>query len=85
MNTGDPTAGLNYELAAITAAIIGGTKVKGGTYALYTTPGEKELKQTRDTVAEVADNIRAGHFPAKQGFYCYTCDYKSICPEYEGG
>jgi ribose transport system permease protein len=30
VNTGDPTAGLNYELAAITAAIIGGTNLFGG-------------------------------------------------------
>jgi len=46
-------------------------------------PGEKELKQTRDTVIEVADNIRAGHFPARTGFWCNSCDYKTICPEYE--
>lgn len=30
VNTGDPTAGMNYELAAITAAIIGGTNLFGG-------------------------------------------------------
>ncbi len=30
VNTGDPTAGLNYELLAITAAIIGGTNLFGG-------------------------------------------------------
>ncbi|MFZ5710065.1 MAG: ABC transporter permease [Pseudomonadota bacterium] len=30
VNTGDPTAGLNAELAAITAAIIGGTNLFGG-------------------------------------------------------
>lgn len=48
------------------------------------TPGEKELKAARDTVAEVADNIRAGQFPARMGFWCGSCDYKSICPEFEG-
>ena len=30
VNAGDPTAGLNYELTAITAAIIGGTNLFGG-------------------------------------------------------
>jgi len=30
INAGDPTAGLNYELTAITAAIIGGTNLFGG-------------------------------------------------------
>src|SRR5258708_9417912 len=30
VNAGDPTAGLNYELTAITATIIGGTNLFGG-------------------------------------------------------
>jgi ribose/xylose/arabinose/galactoside ABC-type transport system permease subunit len=30
INSGDPTAGINYELTAITAAIIGGTNLFGG-------------------------------------------------------
>ena len=30
VNSGDPTSGLNYELTAITAAIIGGTNLFGG-------------------------------------------------------
>lgn len=30
INSGDPTAGINYELSAITAAIIGGTNLFGG-------------------------------------------------------
>ncbi|TIR44858.1 MAG: ABC transporter permease, partial [Mesorhizobium sp.] len=30
VNAGDPTAGINYELTAITAAIIGGTNLFGG-------------------------------------------------------
>ncbi|HLH47928.1 MAG TPA: ABC transporter permease, partial [Roseiarcus sp.] len=30
VNAGDPTAGLNYELTAVTAAIIGGTNLFGG-------------------------------------------------------
>ena len=35
VNTGDPTAGLNYELLAITAAIIGGTNLFGGRGSKY--------------------------------------------------
>jgi len=30
VNSGDPTAGMSYELTAITAAIIGGTNLFGG-------------------------------------------------------
>jgi ribose transport system permease protein len=30
VNSGDPTAGLNYELTAITATILGGTNLFGG-------------------------------------------------------
>ena len=30
VNAGDPTAGLNYELTAVTATIIGGTNLFGG-------------------------------------------------------
>ena len=48
-----------------------------------TSPTEKELKEARHTVMEVAQNIRAGEFPPKQGFYCRSCDYKFICPEHE--
>ncbi len=37
VNAGDPTAGLNYELTAITAAIIGGTNLFGGRGSIFGT------------------------------------------------
>ena len=37
VNAGDPTAGLNYELTAITAAIIGGTNLFGGKGSIFGT------------------------------------------------
>jgi DNA helicase-2/ATP-dependent DNA helicase PcrA len=43
----------------------------------------KALKATRETIAEVADLIRAAEFPAKPGFGCKFCDYKPICPAHE--
>jgi DNA helicase-2/ATP-dependent DNA helicase PcrA len=44
---------------------------------------EKDLQKARAQIAEAADNIRAGEFPAKPGFHCRFCDYKPICPAYE--
>ena len=43
----------------------------------------KALKKAKDTVAEVADQIRAGEFPAKPGFVCRYCDFRPICPAHE--
>ncbi|MDQ0474131.1 ribose/xylose/arabinose/galactoside ABC-type transport system permease subunit [Labrys wisconsinensis] len=37
VNAGDPTAGMNFELAAITAAIIGGTNLFGGRATVFGT------------------------------------------------
>lgn len=44
---------------------------------------EKALEQARQTVAEVADQIRAGHFPARPGFACRSCEFQPICPAHE--
>ena len=44
---------------------------------------EKQLKEARSTVQEVAAQIRAGQFPAAPGFYCRTCEYQPLCPAYE--
>jgi PD-(D/E)XK nuclease superfamily protein len=43
----------------------------------------KALKRAKDTVAEVADQIRAGEFPARSGFVCRYCDFRPICPAHE--
>ena len=52
--------------------------------AVETTRTEKALKKAKDTVAEVADLIRVGEFPAKPNFFiCRHCDYRPICPGHE--
>jgi hypothetical protein len=47
------------------------------------TRSEKDLEKARAQIAEAADNIRAGQFPAKPGFHCRFCDYQPICPAHE--
>jgi DNA helicase-2/ATP-dependent DNA helicase PcrA len=45
---------------------------------------EKQLKEARDAIALVAENIRAGAFDPKPNFAtCRACDYRPICPEHE--
>jgi len=34
-------------------------------------------------VQEVAADIRARSFPAKEGFICRSCAYRPICPAHE--
>jgi DNA helicase-2/ATP-dependent DNA helicase PcrA len=48
-----------------------------------TTRDAKALDQARQTVATVADQIRAGQFPARPGHLCRYCDYKPLCPAHE--
>jgi len=51
--------------------------------AVATTRDEKALAATKQKIAEVADLIRAGVFPAKPTFACAYCDYKAMCPAHE--
>jgi DNA helicase II / ATP-dependent DNA helicase PcrA len=51
--------------------------------AVATTRDAKELAKAKDKVAEVADLIRAGEYPARPGFRCRYCDFKPICPAHE--
>jgi len=44
---------------------------------------EKQLGEVRGTIQEVAADIRAREFPARPGFYCKSCDYRSLCPAQE--
>lgn len=44
---------------------------------------ESQLKQVRDTIQEVAADIRARDFPARPGFVCKMCEYRSLCPTQE--
>jgi DNA helicase-2/ATP-dependent DNA helicase PcrA len=48
-----------------------------------TTRDAKQLAEAQRIVLEVADDIRAGQFPAKPGFQCRSCAYKAICPAHE--
>ena len=51
--------------------------------AIATTRDAKELARAKEKVAEAADLIRAGDYPAKPGFACRRCDYKLLCPAHE--
>lgn len=48
-----------------------------------TTRDSKSLAATKQKIAEVADQIRAGEFSAKAGFWCGYCDFKPLCPAHE--
>lgn len=51
--------------------------------AVSTTRSAAELAEAEQRVLEVADEIRAQHFPARPGFVCRTCEFQPICPEHE--
>jgi ATP-dependent DNA helicase UvrD/PcrA len=51
--------------------------------AVESTRDAKALAGTKQKIAEVADQIRAGDFSAKPGFACGYCDYKPLCPAHE--
>ena len=51
--------------------------------AVESTRDAKSLKEAREKIAEVADQIRAREFPARPGFGCRFCDYRPICPAHE--
>jgi DNA helicase-2/ATP-dependent DNA helicase PcrA len=51
--------------------------------AVVTSRDDKQLKEARDTVLEVAADIRAGEFPPAPGYPCKTCEYEPLCPAHE--
>ncbi len=51
--------------------------------AIVTSRDDKELKNARAIIQELAADIRAGEFGAKPGFVCRTCEYRRICPAHE--
>jgi DNA helicase-2/ATP-dependent DNA helicase PcrA len=53
--------------------------------AVSATRDDKKLNRVRAEILEAADDIRAGQFPPKPGFWCKFCDYDSICPAREQG
>jgi DNA helicase-2/ATP-dependent DNA helicase PcrA len=48
-----------------------------------TTRSIKQLDEAQKIVQEVAADIRARSFPAKEGFICRSCAYRPICPAHE--
>jgi DNA helicase-2/ATP-dependent DNA helicase PcrA len=48
-----------------------------------TTRTVKQLDEAQGIVQEVAADIRARSFPAKEGFICRSCAYRPICPAHE--
>ena len=48
-----------------------------------TTRSAKQLDEALEIVQEVAADIRARSFPAKEGFICRSCAYRPICPAHE--
>jgi len=51
--------------------------------AVETSRHAKALAAAKQKIAEVADRIRAGDFPAAPGFSCGYCDFKPLCPAHE--
>jgi DNA helicase-2/ATP-dependent DNA helicase PcrA len=45
----------------------------------------KQLADVRNTIQEVAADIRAREFPPQPGFHCKDCEYWSLCPAQEAG
>jgi DNA helicase-2/ATP-dependent DNA helicase PcrA len=48
-----------------------------------TTRTAKQLAEAQEVVQEVAADIRARSFSAKEGFICRSCAYRPICPAHE--
>ena len=44
---------------------------------------EKQLKEVRSLIQEIAAGIRAREFPALPNFRCKTCEFRSLCPAHE--
>jgi DNA helicase-2/ATP-dependent DNA helicase PcrA len=44
---------------------------------------EKQMNRAQEEVREVADDVRAGNFPAKVSPNCKGCEFFGICPEQE--
>jgi len=51
--------------------------------AVATGRDKKALAKTKQTIYEVAGQIRAGEFPPKPTFLCVSCEYKPLCPAHE--
>ena len=54
-----------------------------GNSAVVTRRNDFQLVQVSSRVSEVAENIAAGKFEPKPGFYCRFCAYRNLCPATE--
>jgi DNA helicase-2/ATP-dependent DNA helicase PcrA len=54
-----------------------------GNSAVVTRRSDFQLSEARNRVMQVAENIAAGNFDAKPGFYCRFCAYRNLCPATE--
>jgi superfamily I DNA/RNA helicase/RecB family exonuclease len=54
-----------------------------GNSAVVTRRSEIQLGEARGRVMQVAENIAAGKFDPKPGFYCRFCAYRNLCPATE--
>jgi RecB family exonuclease len=54
-----------------------------GNSPVVTRRNEFQLNEARSRVTQVAENIAAGKFEPKPGFYCRFCTYRNLCPATE--
>ncbi len=54
-----------------------------GNSAVVTRRSDLELEVAKSRVHEVSENVAAGKFQPKPGFYCKFCAYRNLCPATE--
>ncbi len=54
-----------------------------GNSAVVTRRSDLELEAAKSRVQEVSDNVAAGKFQPKPGYYCRFCAYRNLCPATE--
>jgi superfamily I DNA/RNA helicase/RecB family exonuclease len=54
-----------------------------GNSPVVTRRSDFQLGEARNRVVKVAENIAAGNFDPKPGFYCRFCAYRNLCPTTE--
>ena len=54
-----------------------------GNSPVVTRRSDFQLSEARNRVMQVAENIAAGNFDPKPGFYCRFCAYRNLCPATE--
>ena len=54
-----------------------------GNSEVVTRRSDLELEAAKSRVKEVSENVAAGNFKPKPGFYCRFCAYRNLCPATE--